>query len=53
MKTVHTGLHITDEDWDTSIKIAIGILDKFKVPSDEKDEILNAVSSLKNDIVGL
>ena len=52
MKTAHTGLHITDADWDTSVKALVAPLDKFKVPEKEKTEVLGAISSLKGDIVG-
>lgn len=51
MKTVHTGLGISEEDWKESVKLLVETLDKFKVPEKEKDEVLAAVSSLKKDIV--
>ncbi len=51
MKTVHTGLGISEEDWKESVKLLIETLDKFKVPEKEKNEVLTAVSSLKKDIV--
>lgn len=52
MKTAHTGLNITNADWDASVKYLVGTLDKFKVPEKEKTEVLGAISSLKGDIVG-
>jgi hemoglobin len=52
MKTVHTGLKITEKDWDSSVKHLTATLDKFKVPSKEKGEVLGAISGLKKDIVG-
>jgi hemoglobin len=52
MKTVHTGLKITEKDWDTSVKHLTATLDKFKVPAKEKGEVLGAISGLKKDIVG-
>lgn len=52
MKTAHTGLHITEEDWNNSVKYLVGTLDHFKVPDKEKTEVLTAISSLKPDIVG-
>ena len=52
MKTAHTGLHITEEDWNISVKYLVGTLDHFKVPEKEKNEVLTAISSLKPDIVG-
>ena len=51
MKTSHAGLGITEKDWDSSVKHLVATLDKFSVPSKEKDEVLGAVSTLKKDIV--
>jgi len=52
MKTAHTGLKITNADWDATVKDLVATLDKFKVPEKEKGEVLAAISSLKADIVG-
>ena len=52
MKTAHTGLGITEEDWSVSVKALVATLDKFKVPEKEKGEVLGAISGLKADIVG-
>ncbi len=52
MKTVHTGLNITESDWDLSAKYLAETLDKFQVPEKEKTEVLNLVTSLKPVIVG-
>ena len=52
MKTAHTGLHITESDWDLTVKHLVASLDKFKVPEREKKEFLTLASSLKPDIVG-
>ena len=51
MKTSHTGLGITEKDWDINVKHLVATLDKFTVPAKEKDEVLAAVSGLKKDIV--
>ena len=51
MKTSHTGLGITEKDWDINVKHLVATLDKFNVPAKEKDEVLAAVSGLKKDIV--
>ncbi|MBX7170929.1 MAG: group 1 truncated hemoglobin [Pyrinomonadaceae bacterium] len=51
MKTAHTGLMITKEEWDASVKHLIATLDKFKVPEKEKSEVLTAVGGLEKDIV--
>jgi hemoglobin len=52
MKTAHTGLGITEEDWNASVKHLVETLDKFNVPEKEKGEVLGAISGLKSDIVG-
>ena len=52
MKTAHTGLGITEDDWNASVKHLVATLDKFKVPEKEKNEVLGAISGLKGDIVG-
>jgi hemoglobin len=52
MKTAHTGLKITEDDWNAAVKDLVATLDKFKVPDKEKNEVLTAVSGLKGDIVG-
>jgi hemoglobin len=52
MKTAHTGLGITEDDWNASVKHLVETLDKFKVPEKEKSEVLGAISGLKGDIVG-
>ena len=51
MKTSHTGLGITNADWDAAAKHLAASLDKFKVPEKEKGELLAFVTSLKKDIV--
>jgi hemoglobin len=51
MKTVHTGLGITEADWETGVKHLVATLDKFKVAQKEKDDLLAAASGLKKDIV--
>ena len=51
VKTTHTGLGITDADWDAAVKHLVATVDKFKVPAKEKEELLAIVSSLKKDIV--
>ncbi len=52
MKTAHTGLGITEDDWNASVRDLVATLDKFKVPDKEKNEVLGAISQLKGDIVG-
>lgn len=52
MKTAHTGLNISEADWNKSVQYLVSTLDKFKVPEKEKSDVLGAISSLKGDIVG-
>lgn len=52
MKTAHTGLNISEADWNKSVQYLASTLDKFKVPEKEKSDVLVAISSLKGDIVG-
>ncbi len=51
MKTTHSGLGITEADWDAAAKHLADSLDKFKVPAKEKTELLAFVTGLKKDIV--
>lgn len=51
MKVVHTGLEITEADWDENVKLLKETLAKFNVPAKEQGEVLAAVSGLKKDIV--
>ena len=51
MKTAHAGLGITDDDWNASVVHLVATLDKFKVPQQEKDEVIGAIASMKDQIV--
>lgn len=51
MKTTHTGLGITEADWEAAAKHLVAALDKYKVPQAEKDELVAFVVSQKKDIV--
>jgi hemoglobin len=51
MQTTHTGLGITDAHWQAAVRHLVASLDKFRVPKREKDELLGAVSALKEEIV--
>ena len=52
MKTAHTGLHITDADWNASAAHLTETLNKFKVPQKEQSEVMTAITGLKSQIVG-
>ena len=51
--SVHTGMNMTEDDWQIFVKIAADTLNKFNVPQKEADDVFAAVSSLKKNIVGL
>lgn len=51
MKTTHTGLGITEADWDAAAKHLVAALDKYKVPEAEKNDLLAFVVTQKKDIV--
>jgi hemoglobin len=51
MKKSHTGLGITEAEWNAAAKHLTASLDKFKVGEKEKSEVLSFVTSLKKDIV--
>jgi len=51
MKDVHTGLGITEKEWEAGGKHLLASLDKFKAPQKEKDEVMAFVATLKKDIV--
>lgn len=52
MKVVHTGLHISEDDWNTAVKHLAATFDKFNVGQRERGEMVQALAGLKNDIVG-
>ena len=51
MKTSHKGMGITEAEWNQAAALLVQTLDKFKVPAQEKSEVLAAVGGLKKDIV--
>jgi len=52
MVTVHTGMKITDADFDALVEDLAKSLDKFQVPATEKGELLGALGGLRPEIVG-
>jgi hemoglobin len=51
MKDSHVGLGITEAEWEAAGKHLVASLDKFKVPEQEKKDLLAFVGTQKNDIV--
>ena len=52
MKTAHTGLGITEREWDLFVDHSRAMLDHFQVPAREQDEVLDFLNGLKGDVVG-
>ena len=53
MRTTHTGMKLTEADFNALVEDLIKSLDKFGVPEAEKGELLGALGGMKGDIVGL
>ena len=51
MKDAHRGMKITDAEFNALVEDLVKSLDKFKVPAQEKGELLTALGSMKSDIV--
>ena len=52
MKVAHAGMKITDAEFTALVEDLVKSLDKFKVPAQEKNELLSALGGMKGDIVG-
>ncbi len=52
MKVAHAGMKITDPEFNALVEDLVTSLDKFKVPAQEKTELLGALGGMKGDIVG-
>jgi hemoglobin len=48
----HTGLNITESDWQVAVRHLTASLDKFHVPQREKNDLIGAIANFKEDIVG-
>lgn len=53
MKTAHAGMKITDAEFGALVEDLVKTLDKFKVPAQEKNELLGILGPMKKDIVGV
>jgi hemoglobin len=51
MKTVHTGMRITEAEFNALADNLIWVLNKYKVPQAEQDELIGIIASTKGDIV--
>jgi len=52
MRETHTGMHITEADFNALAEDTVKALDFYKVPEKEKNEVMNMLGSLKGDVVG-
>ena len=52
MKTVHTGMGITEAEWSATVEDLVKSLNKFKVGAKEQQELLAIIGPMKKDIVG-
>ncbi|WP_373395897.1 group 1 truncated hemoglobin [Algoriphagus halophilus] len=53
MRTAHTGLNITDEEWDSGTEDTIWALDKNGVDPSTRDEVIAILETMRGDIVGV
>jgi hemoglobin len=51
MKTTHAGMKITNGDFSALVEDLVAALDKFKVPAQEKGQLLGLLGPMKKDIV--
>jgi hemoglobin len=52
MKAVHTGMKITEGEWNATVEALVKALDKNNVPAGAKSALLGALGPMKTDIVG-
>jgi hemoglobin len=52
MLDAHRGMNVTDGEFNALVEDLVKSLDKFKVPSQEKGELLTALGGMKPQIVG-
>jgi len=52
MKATHTGMKITEAEWNATVENMVKALDKHKVAEREKKDLLAALGPMKADIVG-
>jgi hemoglobin len=52
MQAAHAGMKITDAEFGALVEDLVKSLDKFRVPAEEKKELLSALGGMKGEIVG-
>lgn len=53
MKESHTGMQITQDEWNALVEDLKKSLAKFNVPQAEQDELIGALATMHGDIVGI
>jgi truncated hemoglobin YjbI len=53
MVTAHKGMNIKDADFNALVDDLVKALDKYSVPTTEKNELLSALAAMKPQIVGV
>jgi hemoglobin len=51
LKEVHSGLNISEKEWDAMVEDFKATLNKFNVPTKEQAELLEVIGGVKGDIV--
>lgn len=51
MKTAHAGMGISNAEFGALVEDLVAALNKFNVPKQEKDELIDALAALQSDIV--
>lgn len=52
MLAAHTGMQLSEADFNALAEDTVVVLDKFKVPAQEKGEVMGMLGSLKGAVVG-
>ena len=52
MKAAHTGMNITEVDWNATVEDLIKALDKRSVAKKDQQELIGLLAPMKKDIVG-
>jgi hemoglobin len=52
VQAAHAGMKITDAEFGALVEDLVKSLDKFRVPAEEKKELLSALGGMKGEIVG-
>lgn len=51
MKRAHAGMQLSEAEFIALAEDTVAVLDKFKVPTGEKNEVMGLLGSLKGDVI--